>query len=250
MVLKERSIMVISNNDFIRITYVGKVKESGEVFDTTEKDVAKQQGIYDKKIQFKPSPIVVGAKHVITGLDEKLVGMEVGETKIVIIPFEKGYGKRDPKLVQVVPMKTFKQQGMKPFPGMQIEGDGRVGRVQSVSGGRVRVDFNYKLAGKVLEYNVSIKEKVNKLEERIRLLLELHLPFANPNDHGVKIKNKNLVIRLSDEAKLKKEVTLSKQYLSRDVFNFINLNTLTFEEVFKNPEVNKNKVDKKKNKAT
>ncbi len=228
--------MVLAKGDFIRINYVGRVKESGAVFDTTLEDVAKEHNIYDEKVQFKASPIIVGAKHVIPGLDEALVGMEVGEKKTIEIPHEKGYGPRDPKLVKVVPLKDFRKQGMRPAPGMRIEADGRVGRVQSVSGGRVRVDFNYELAGKALEYEVSIKEKINKLEEKIRLLLELHMPYANPNDHEVTLKNKSVIIRLADIAKLKREVMLGKHYVARDIFQFLDLDEVVFEESFTKPK--------------
>ena len=231
--------MVLTKKNFVRINYVGRVKESGAIFDTTWEDVAKDGGIYDEKIQFKASPIVVGANHVIPGLDEALVGMEVGEKKAVMIPYEKGYGPRDSKLVKVVPIKDFKKQGMRPVPGMRIEADGRVGRVQSVSGGRVRVDFNYELAGKALEYEVSIKEKVNKLEEKIRLLLELHMPFADPNDHEVVLKNKVVVIRLPDVVKLKKESIMSKHYVARDAFKFLVLDEVIFEEAFTKPKSSK-----------
>ena len=35
-------IMTIKEKDFIEIDYVGKIAETGEVFDTTKEDVAKQ----------------------------------------------------------------------------------------------------------------------------------------------------------------------------------------------------------------
>lgn len=227
--------MVLEKGDFIRINYVGKIKESGRVFDTTLEDVARKNKIYDEKITFKPAPIVVGAEHVIKGLDEALVGMEVGEKKTVVIPPEKGYGVRDPKLVKVVPVKDFRRQGLKPVPGMRVEADGRVGRVQSVSGGRVRVDFNYELAGKVLEYEVSVEEKLNKVEEKIRLLLELHMPYAKPEDHEVKVKNKKVTISLADMAKLRRDSLLGKHYVARDIFRFLDMDKVVFEEVFTKP---------------
>jgi FKBP-type peptidyl-prolyl cis-trans isomerase 2 len=227
--------MVLEKGDFVRINYVGKIKESGRVFDTTLEDVAKKNNIYDEKIAFKPAPIVVGANHVIPGVDEALVGMEVGEKKKVVIPPEKGYGLRDPKLVKVVPVKDFRRQGLRPVPGMRIEADGRVGRVQSVSGGRVRVDFNYELAGKVLEYEVSVEEKLNKVEEKIRLLLELHLPYAKPEDHEVKVKNKRVTITLGDMARLRKDSLLGKHYVARDIFRFLDMEEVVFEEVFTKP---------------
>jgi FKBP-type peptidyl-prolyl cis-trans isomerase 2 len=227
--------MVLAKGDFIRINYVGKIKEGGRIFDTTIENVARKNNIYDEKLTFKPAPIVVGANHVIPGLDEALVGMEVGEKKSVVIPPEKGYGMRDPKLVKVVPVKDFRRQGLKPVPGMRVEAEGRVGRVQSVSGGRVRVDFNYELAGKVLEYEVSVEEKLNKLEEKIRLLLELHMPYAKAEDHEVRVKNKRVVIILGDATKLRRESLLGKHYVARDIFRYLDMSRVVFEEIFSKP---------------
>ncbi len=228
--------MVLQNGDFVKINYIGKIKESGKVFDTTIEQVARENKIYDEKIKFKAIPIVIGAAHVIKGLDEGLIGTEVGEKKIVAIPPEKGYGERDPKLVKVVPLKDFKKQGLAPVPGMRIEAEGRIGKVQSVGAGRVRVDFNYELAGKVLEYEVNVEEKINKLEEKIRLLLELHFPYADPNDHEVKLENGRAIVTLSEMAKLRQEALLGRHYVSRDIFKFLNIKEVEFREVFKKPE--------------
>lgn len=228
--------MVLQSGDFVRINYIGKIKESGRVFDTTIEKVARENKIYDEKIKFKAIPIVIGAGHVIKGLDEGLIGAEVGEKKNLEILPEKGYGQRDPKLVKVVPLKDFKKQGLNPVPGMRIEAEGRIGKVQSVGAGRVRVDFNYELAGKVLEYEVNVEEKINKLEEKIRLLLELHFPYADPNDHEVRLEDGRAIVTLSEMAKLRQEALLGKHYVSRDIFRFLNLKEVEFREVFKKPE--------------
>lgn len=238
--------MVLQSGDFVKINYIGKIKESGKVFDTTIEKVARENKIYDEKIKFKAIPIVIGAAHVIKGLDEGLVGAEVGEKKILEIPPEKGYGQRDPKLVKVVPLKDFKKQGLNPVPGMRIEAESRIGKVQSVGAGRVRVDFNYELAGKVLEYEVNVEEKINKLEEKIRLLLELHFPYADPNDHEVKLENGKAIVTLSEIAKLRQEALLGKHYVSRDIFRFLNLREVEFREVFKKPEAPKEEKEKGK----
>ena len=73
--------MVLQNGDFVKIDFTGKVKETGKVFDTTIEKVAKENDIYDENVKFKAAPIVVGANHVLKGLDEALVGAEVGEKK-------------------------------------------------------------------------------------------------------------------------------------------------------------------------
>jgi len=238
--------MVLENGDFVRINYIGTIKESSKVFDTTIEKVAKENNIYDDKITFKAAPMVIGAGHAIKGLDEGLRGMEVGEKKVCDIPPEKAYGSRDPSLVKVIPLKEFKRQGVKPFPGMMFESDGKVGKVQSVGSGRVRIDFNYGLAGKTLEYDITVEEKINKIEERIRLLLEDHFPYADPNDHEIKLTGGKSTITLADIAKIKKEAILGKHSASADIFRFIDVvNEVEFLDVFKRPEKSVKKRPKK-----
>ncbi|MBU2560193.1 peptidylprolyl isomerase [archaeon] len=229
--------MVLETGDFVRINYTGKIKESGEVFDTTLEKVAKDSEIYDEKVKFKPAPMVIGAGHAIKGLDEGLLKMEVGEKKKFDISPEKGYGARDPNLVKVVPLKEFKKQGLRPVPGMRFEADGRVGKVQSVGGGRVRIDFNYGLAGRALDYEVTVEEKINKTEEKIRLLLEYHFPYAEPNDHEIKMTGKKATITLAELVKIKKEAIIGKHTATMDIFKFLDaVDGVEFVEAFKRPQ--------------
>jgi FKBP-type peptidyl-prolyl cis-trans isomerase 2 len=238
--------MVLETGDFIRINYTGKIKESSKVFDTTIEKVAKDSGNYDEKVKFKPAPMVIGAGHAIKGLDEGLLKMEVGEKKKFDISPEKGYGERDPSLVKIVPLKEFKKQGLKPAPGMMFEADGRTGRVQSVGGGRVRIDFNYGLAGKTLDYEVTVEEKINKTEEKIRLLLEYHFPYAEPNDHEIKLTGKKAVVTLAELVKVKKEAIMGKHTATMDIFKFLDgVDDVEFVEAFKRPEKEKPKKSKK-----
>ncbi len=241
--------MGLKDGDFARINYTGKIKGSGEVFDTTLEEVAKAEGVYDEKIQFKPTPAVIGAGHVIPGLDKALVGMEVGAEKTLDISPEEGYGLRDPKLVKVVPVKDFKRQGLIPVPGMRFEAEGKVGRVQSVGGGRVRVDFNYELAGKTLEYKGKVEEKVNGAKEKVKLLMERHFPYADPNAHEITLTGGKAVIVLSEEARNNKEALLGKHFFTREVFRFLDkISEVEFIESFKR-EAKKEKKGKGKEKG-
>ena len=130
--------MAVKEGDFIRLEYTGKVQETGNVFDTTDENVAEEAGIKLDNKSYGAIPIVVGGGHVLKGLDEALIGMEEGEEKTVEITPEEGFGLRDPKLLQLIPMGEFKKQGMKPEVGMAITSDGTTGIIRSVSGGRVR----------------------------------------------------------------------------------------------------------------
>ncbi|NOZ82483.1 MAG: peptidylprolyl isomerase [Euryarchaeota archaeon] len=229
--------MALQKGDFVRINYTGKLKKSGRVFDTTYEEVAKKEDIYDPRIRFKPQAVVVGAGHVIPGLDEALVGMEVGETREVEIPPEKGFGLRDEKKLKLIPLREFRKQKLRPYPGMKVEIDGNPGTVKAVSGGRVLVDFNSELAGETLVYEVNVEEKVNKLEEKVRLLLERHFPYAEPNEHEVACENGRVTVTLSDAVKYSQNSMISKLLAAREILKLLpEVEEVVFQEVFRREE--------------
>jgi FKBP-type peptidyl-prolyl cis-trans isomerase SlyD len=100
--------------------------------------------------------------------------MKDGEEKTIQLPPEEAFGERDPKLVQLVPMSEFKKQGIKPQVGMAITSEGNTGIIRSVSGGRVRLDFNHELAGKNLEYQMKVDSVIEDDVEKVKSLIDLH----------------------------------------------------------------------------
>lgn len=189
----------VQKGDVIRLHYTGKVRETGEVFDTTSEEVAKEAGIHKEGAIYGPVPIAVGANHVLKGLDEQLEGLDVGGKYEIVVPPEKGFGKRDPKLIKTFTLGQFRREGLYPFPGMDIEIDtheGRKlrGRVLSVSSGRVRVDFNNPLAGKHLIYEVEILEKVEDPIEKVKALLELRMPKVDRDKVIIEVGEKDVTI--------------------------------------------------------
>ncbi len=70
-------------------------------------------------------------------------------------------------------MGEFRKQGMKPEVGMAITSDGTTGIIRSVSGGRVRVDFNHELAGKNLVYNIQVVKIIDDDVEKVKSMIEL-----------------------------------------------------------------------------
>lgn len=228
--------MVLEKGDFVRIGYTGKVKDTGEVFDSTSEEKAEEAGIYRENLSFKPQAIVVGAGHIVEGLDEALLGMEVGDEKSVEVPPEKGFGHREPNKVKTYRKKEFKKQGIKPHPGMMVEVEGKRGRVQNVSGGRVVMDFNHQLAGKTLSYDINVEEKVNKKEEKVRLLIERYFPYLDPYDSQVECDEESAIIILPEEAKFRSEAVLSRHMLAQDIFEHLGLKEVVFKEVYEKKE--------------
>ena len=152
--------MAIKEGDFVRLNFTGKIKETDEVFDTTSEDIAEEAGILVENKVYGPIPIIVGGNHLLKAIDDAIIGSEAGDAVHVSVTPENGFGQRNPNFIQLIPMKEFKKQGMTPVRGMKITADAGTGKIISVNGGRVKVDFNHELAGKNLEYDVSVVEVI------------------------------------------------------------------------------------------
>ncbi|RLJ09464.1 MAG: peptidylprolyl isomerase, partial [Candidatus Aenigmatarchaeota archaeon] len=139
---------MIKEGSFVEIDYVGRVEGTNEIFDLTSEEVAKKEGIYNPKQKYGPVLVIIGANMIIPGVEEQLKNMKPGEEKEFVVEPKKAFGERNSKLVKVISLMEFKKEKIDPVPGMFITIDGLQAKVQSVSGGRVRVDFNHPLAGK------------------------------------------------------------------------------------------------------
>jgi len=161
----------MKTGDFVSIDYVGRVKESGEIFDVTMEDVAKREKVYNSKVVYKPINVVVDANFIIRGLDDALKEMKVGEKRVVIIEPDKAFGNRDPNFVRPIPLSNFKGENVDPTPGSWITINNVRGRILSADGGRIRVDFNHPLAGKKLEYELEVKKEITETADKVRAIV-------------------------------------------------------------------------------
>jgi len=157
----------MNSGDLVYIDYVGRIKDTGEIFDLTKEDVAKSEKIYDEKVRYKPIPVVVDGNFVVNGLNEAIKGMKVGERKTVEIAPEKAFGPRLPDLARLIPEARFKEQDIDATPGSFVTINRLRGKILSIDGGRVRIDFNHPLAGKTIVYDLEIKSEVNDAVEKI-----------------------------------------------------------------------------------
>ena len=160
--------MLIKKGDFIEIEFTGKISDSNEIFDTNIESDAKKAGI--KTTNVKAHIISVGHKMLPIGFDEDLEGKEEGKEYSVEINPEKAFGKRNPKMIQMIPTKLFHAQKIEPVKGMQLTLDGQLVRILSSDRGRTLVDFNNPLAGKKITYKYKIKKKITNKKEQIESL--------------------------------------------------------------------------------
>lgn len=212
----------IHKGDFITIDYVGRVKESGQIFDLTDKNLAIKEKIYRDGDVYGPATIVVGALHVLKGLDIQLEGIEVGKKLTLDVKSDEAFGPRNPEMSTLVPAKLFKKEKTVPMPGMPVSIGGQHGVVQTVSGGRVRVDFNHPLAGKDLQYEITILKKVTDKKEQIKALFKFHLPKSNPAELGVELKEKTVEVTTpKNDEQTRRFINLTKDIIAKDILKYV-----------------------------
>ena len=242
--------MAIKDGDFVRVNFTGKIKENDEVFDTTYDEIAQEAEIFDENKTYKPIPIVVGGNHLLPAIEEEIVGLEAGERKTVEVESDDAFGPRDPKAIQLIPMKEFKKQGMTPYPGMRISAEGGEGRILTVNGGRVKVDFNHPLAGKDLIYDVEVTEIIEDNEEKIKSMIELH--YANPNvdleKTEISIEDGVVSIQLDEMAKFDQQsymdITFARFRIAKDIWdNIEEITKVNFVDEFEKREESSDEED-------
>jgi FKBP-type peptidyl-prolyl cis-trans isomerase SlyD len=163
----------IQDGDFVRLEYTVRTADDERVVDTTSREVAEDAGIDEEDHEFTPRTIVVGAGHVFASVDEALVGDEVGDDGTVTVPASEAFGEFDPDEVRTVSADKIDEDDR--YPGAQIQIDGQQGHLETIIGGRARVDFNHPLAGEDLEYEYEVVEVVEAAEEKAQGLLGIYL---------------------------------------------------------------------------
>jgi len=187
---------MIKEKDFIELNYTGKLKEDNIIFDTTDEKTAKENDIYQENAEYQPIVICVGQNQVIKGLDKALVGKETNKDYTIEVTQEEAYGKKDAKLIQLISTSKFLKEKIQPMPGLQVNIDGMMGIIKTVSGGRTLVDFNHPLAGKDLTYNIKINKVITDDGEKVNSIISLNLGIK---DADVKVENKKATITTKQE---------------------------------------------------
>jgi FKBP-type peptidyl-prolyl cis-trans isomerase SlyD len=221
--------MAIKDGDFIKLSYSGSVDEN--IFDTTDAAEAKSAGIHSPNAIYGPVTICVGQKHVILGLDEELVGKEIGSTGDVVVSPEKAFGDRDSKRIQSFPKNQFKE---KPVRGMSVKMEEvGEGTVVDVIGSKVIVDFNPPLAGQTLSYHYSIEEEVADPLEQLKGLVRLYAG----RDLEIAMEDGKATVTLPPGINYDRRWLLWRSRIIHEGFELIrNIAEITLVETFKRSE--------------
>lgn len=134
----------ISTGDKVAVHYTGTFKD-GTVFDSS--------------LDRTPIEFEVGAKMMIAGFDDGVVGMKIGEKKSLELAPELAYGEKDADKIQVMKkddLKSFTDAGCKLEVGEKLPTQMGELEITKVEGDDVTIDVNHPLAGKTLLFDIEI----------------------------------------------------------------------------------------------
>lgn len=143
------------------VHFTGRIAEGadeGEVFDTTDVDVALEEGIYHDHRDYKPLEFPVGAGDVVPALDDAVREMDVGDERTVRVEPARAFGEYDEERVVEVPRGALEDRSdVTAEPGELVRAEnGETGWIIAVGDEEVTVDFNHELAGLAVEFEVRL----------------------------------------------------------------------------------------------
>lgn len=229
--------MAIKNGDFILTNLTCKVKESGDVVETTLEKIARESGLHKEGATYEPMFIVVGEASVPKGLDESFAGIEVGQAATFEVPPEKGYGPRDPSKMRLVPLRRFRAESITPLPGMTVHLDGKSAIIRAVGAGRVQLDYNHQLSGKTLIYDVKVEKVLESFEEKVRAILHRRIIGLDAEKFTTRLVEGSLTVEIPEEGFFLEGLQVLKQAVGADILKYYpEIQQVSFVEVIKRKE--------------
>src|SRR5918993_4355175 len=228
--------MPFDKGSLILLDYTARIKDNGEIFETTIEEDAKKSNLYDPTRKYEPRLISVGESWVLKGLDEALADTNVGDKRSIEISPDKGFGERDTNKVRMIPQRKLGEKANEIKVGDVVELDDRTGVIRYIGSGRVQIDYNHRLASRTLVYDVNVVKKIESNDDKIKYLITRRLPI---DDEKIKFEYKDdeTVIELSEDISLLDGLQIIKKAVTADIFKFVDgLNKITFQEVYLSPK--------------
>jgi len=237
----------IKAGDVVLADFEAWIQDPKELFDTTSESAAKENDIYNEKMTYGPQPLIVGKGRLFAGLDESMLKAEMGKEYEVVIPPEKGAGPRDPKLVELHPVREFLKQEIEPRVGLEVTVKNKPAIITAVTAGRVRVDFNNRLAGRTLRYKYKIIEKPTKPVEIVKLLLRM--TYGSNEGFEIEQHEKTFRVKVSDACKFDPRWMVAKSRFVTDMREIANAEVVELVEEYVKPAEKKETKPEAKPKA-
>ncbi|HDM92876.1 MAG TPA: peptidylprolyl isomerase [Candidatus Korarchaeota archaeon] len=161
----------VENGDFVLAHVTLSDAETGSVYMTTVEEEARKAGIFSPDDLYEPMLIIVGEQRLFPKAEQALIGAKVGGEVVVELEPSEAFGDYDPNKEKILPISRLQKAGIKDVSvGDVIRiGDER-GTVRSITGGRVRIDFNHPLAGRRIKVWMKVEGILRDQTERLRAL--------------------------------------------------------------------------------
>jgi len=212
--------MTFNKGSLILVEYTAKVKDTGEVFETTIEAEAKKHSIHDANVKYQPKLVSVGESWVIKGLDEALANSKVGDKTSVEVTPDKGFGERDSGKVRMIALRKLGEDADKVSVGDTVEIDQKTGIIRFIGSGRVQVDYNHRFAGKTILYDVNVLKALETDDEKINGMLKRHLP-VDDSKLVFKKTGTSLDINIPEELFRSDGLQVMKHFIQSDIFKFV-----------------------------
>ncbi|WP_227354294.1 FKBP-type peptidyl-prolyl cis-trans isomerase [Haladaptatus salinisoli] len=233
----------LQEGDFISLDYTARTVEDDDLVDTTSADVAEEEGVEAEGREFGPRTIVLGAGHIFEPVEEDIYGKEAGDEGTVTV--EQAFGEYDNEQVRTVSADKISEDDR--YPGARVNVDGQQGHVETIIGGRARVDFNHPLAGEDLEYEYEIVEEVEDADEKAKGLFSMYIDAdldmwiqTDEVEEEVEdeegetetetVEKETLYIEATPQLSMNQQWMFQKQQIAQDVIDRLDLDRVIVQE--------------------
>jgi len=148
----------VKSGDSVSVDYTGWL-DDGTIFDTSDAETARQAGIYDENLLYRPLNFTVGSGEYLEGFEEAVIGLKINQSTNITLAPGQAYGSYDPSLIQPVPMSTLTEYNITPEVNDTLYYGMLPVRVDSIPNNTtVFIDFNHPMAGKTLHFMLTVRD--------------------------------------------------------------------------------------------
>ena len=257
---EEEEVAGLQDGDFVKIDYTARTVEDDRLVDTTDEEIAEQEDVDTEEQDFGPRTIVLGEGHIFPSVEDDITGKEVGDSGTVVVPAAEAFGEFDEDQVRTISKDKIPEDDR--YPGAQVRIDGDEGFIETIIGGRARVDFNHPLAGDDVEYEYEVVEEVTDREEKASGLLDMFLGLdldiwfetdtveeeqlveededeeaddeedeSEPEYETVEVEKESLYIEATPQLTMNQQWMMQKQQIGQQLIDFTGVDRIVIQEV-------------------
>ena len=238
--------------DFVKHAYTARTVDGDQLVDTTDPEVAEEEGVGEDQ-EFSPRTVVLGQGHLFQAVEDDIVGKEAGDEGTVTVPAAEAFGEYDEEEVRTVSADKIPEDDR--YPGAHVDVDGEHGHVETIIGGRARVDFNHPLAGEDVEYDYEIldavEDRVEQAQGIVQMMLDMELEMwfetetveedqlvepdeddedAEPETETVEVEKDTLYIEATPQLTMNQQWMMGKQQIAQQLTQLLDIDRIIVQE--------------------